>query len=61
MCACKVAKAAFSVSEAAQYLGISESWVYKAARRGVIPSVKIGGKVMLPIAAIERLLNVEVA
>lgn len=32
----------WKVNQAARYLGMSPSWVYKAARRGAIPVVRIG-------------------
>lgn len=29
-------------AEAARFLGMSESWVYTAARSGVLPSIRLG-------------------
>jgi len=44
------------VPEAAKMLGISRSVAYEAVSRGEIPSVKIGRRVLIPVAALERLL-----
>lgn len=41
---------------AAQVLGISRNSAYAAAKRGEIPTVKIGRLLLVPIAALEKLL-----
>ena len=38
------------------YFGIGRSASYEAARRKEIPTVKIGRKLLVPIAAMERML-----
>jgi excisionase family DNA binding protein len=45
-----------SVSEAAERLGISRNHAYEAAKSGEIPTIKIGKRVLVPLAAFERLL-----
>ncbi len=45
-----------SVTEAAEVLGIGRSAAYEAARVGEIPTVRIGKRVLVPIAALERML-----
>jgi len=40
-------------------LGISKNTAYEAAKRGEIPTVRIGRRLLVPIAALERLLNGE--
>lgn len=46
----------FTVEEAAQLLGISRSFAYEAVQRGEIPSMRIGRRVLVPKAALERFL-----
>ncbi len=45
-----------SVPEAAERLGVSRNLAYDAARRGDIPTIKIGKRLLVPVAAFERLL-----
>ncbi len=47
-----------TVSEAAKALGVSRNKAYEAARRGEIPTIKIGKRILVPLAALERLLQV---
>jgi len=39
-----------------RYFGIGRSAAYDAARRKEIPTIKIGRKLLVPIAAVERML-----
>jgi excisionase family DNA binding protein len=45
-----------AVEEAAQRLGISRASSYEAVRRGEIPSIKIGRRTLVPVAALDALL-----
>ena len=47
----------FTVEEAAQLLGISRSFAYEAVQRGEIPSKRIGRRILVPKAALERFLS----
>ena len=47
----------FTVEEAAQLLGISRSFAYEAVQRGEIPSMRIGRRILVPKAALERFLS----
>lgn len=47
-----------TVDETAALLRLHRLTVYKQAREGKLPSVKIGGRRLVPAAAIERLLTV---
>jgi hypothetical protein len=38
------------------YFGIGKNAAYAAARRGDLPVIKIGGKLRVPVVALERLL-----
>jgi excisionase family DNA binding protein len=46
-----------TVPEAAKILGIGKNQAYEAARRGEIPTVKIGKRVLVLAAALERKLE----
>lgn len=46
-----------SVSEAGRKLGLSRNTAYEAAKRGDIPVLKIGRRLLVPVAALERLLD----
>ena len=45
-----------SVEEAAQALGISRAFAYESVRRGDIPHIKIGRRLLVPKLALDRLL-----
>jgi len=47
----------FTVEEAAQLLGISRSFAYEAVQKGEIPSMRIGRRILVPKAALDRLLR----
>ena len=51
-------KPTLTVTEAAQMLGISRSSAYDAARSGSLPTIKMGGRVLVPTASLLRLLGV---
>ena len=43
------------VADAARFLGISRSLIYKLLHAGVLPSVKIGNSRRIPIRAVREL------
>lgn len=43
--------------EAAQLLGIGRNQAYEAVRRGEIPSLKIGGRILVPRRRLMALIN----
>jgi excisionase family DNA binding protein len=45
--------------DAARMLGVSRTTVYKAAKAGQLPTIRIGNLLLVPKPALERLLNVE--
>lgn len=45
-----------SVAEAGQVLGIGRSAAYEAARRGQLPTIKIGRRLLVPITLLDHLL-----
>jgi len=50
-----------TIVEAARRLKIGRNQAYEAAARGEIPAVRIGRRWLVPIAALNRLLNGETA
>lgn len=50
-----------SIAEAAKTLGIGRSAAYEAARTGDLPTIRIGKRILVPIAALEKLLACEPA
>lgn len=48
-----------SVEEAASVLGIARGTAYAAVRAGEIPSVRVGKRLLVPTAALRRLLAVD--
>lgn len=50
-------KLTYTVTEAAELLGISRSSAYECVRRGEIPSLTLGRRVVIPRRALEALLD----
>lgn len=50
-------EAVYTIEKVARLLGIGRSSAYAAARRGEIPTVRIGKRLLVPKVAFERLLN----
>ena len=50
-------KLTFSVEEAAKLLGIGRNLCYDKVKTGEIPVLKIGRRLLVPKAALEKLLN----
>lgn len=49
-----------TIEDAARELGISRNTAYACARTGQIPTVRLGRRLLVPRAALERLLDVQV-
>ena len=50
-------KQAWTIPEAAELLGISRNSAYEAAHRGELPSIRIGKRILVPVAALQQLLD----
>lgn len=48
--------ATLTVGETAEYLRIGRNAAYEAVRRGEIPSLRIGRRIVVPRAALDRML-----
>lgn len=46
-----------TVAEAARLLGIGRASAYQAVATGAIPSLRLGRRIVVPIAALERMLS----
>ena len=53
------ARKVVSVTEAASMLGIGRNLCYEAIRRGEIPAIRIGKRLLVPMVALERLLAMD--
>lgn len=53
----QIERATYSVDEAAKALGISRNLAYDGVRSGEIPCIRIRGRILVPRAAIERMLS----
>ncbi len=42
-------KLAYNVRETAEVLGLSSSYVYELIRQGIIPAVRLGRRVVVPV------------
>ena len=54
-------KKTLTVEEAARELGVSRNKAYEACRDGEIPVIRIGRRMLVPRAALERMLAGEAA
>ncbi|HAN64462.1 MAG TPA: DNA-binding protein [Rhizobiales bacterium] len=46
-----------TIPETAKLLGVGLNQAYEAARRGEIPTIRIGRRILVPVAALERKLQ----
>jgi excisionase family DNA binding protein len=46
-----------TINEAARMLLISRGSAYEAPKRGEIPTIRIGRRLLVPLAALERMLG----
>ncbi len=52
-------KKTYTVPEAAEALGIGRNAAYEAARTGQLPTIRIGKRILVPVVALERLLDLD--
>ena len=46
-----------TVPEAAKMLGISRNFCYQLVREGKLPSIRFGKRILIPLAALEKMLE----
>jgi excisionase family DNA binding protein len=54
-----VERLALSVAEAAAVLGVSKDAIYDAVRCHELPAIRIRRRILIPLAALERLMTAE--
>ena len=47
----------YTIEETAKVLGVGRGTAYEAARRGEIPTLKVGRRLLVPRHALERMLT----
>ena len=52
-----VERKTYTVVEVAKILGIGRNTAYEVCRNGEIPTIKIGGRILVPRKAIDELLS----
>jgi excisionase family DNA binding protein len=53
----KVERRTYTVLEVAEILGIGRNTAYEVCRNGEIPTIRVGGRVLIPRSAIDELLG----
>jgi excisionase family DNA binding protein len=53
------ARATYSVDEAAAKLGLNRNSAYAGVKAGTIPSIRVGGRLLVPKAMLDRMLGTE--
>jgi excisionase family DNA binding protein len=46
-----------TVPGAVETLGISRNFAYELVKRGIIPSIRLGKRILIPRAALEKMLE----
>ncbi len=47
----------YTLAEAGELLGLSKNAVYNAAHRGELPTIKLGGRFLVPKIVLDRMLE----
>jgi len=50
-------KLTYTVEQVAEHLGIGRNSAYEGVKTGDIPSIKIGKRILVPVAAFEKMLS----
>ena len=50
-------KLTYTIDEAARLLGISRNSAYEAARRGELPAIRLGRRILVPRSRLEAMLE----
>ena len=53
----KIERLTLTVEEAGNILGISRGLAYEMARCGKLPTIRFGHRILIPKAALEKMLN----
>jgi excisionase family DNA binding protein len=52
----QIPRALISVNEAARVIGVSRSYAYELVASGILASVRLGRRVLVPVSAIDDLI-----
>jgi excisionase family DNA binding protein len=52
----KLTRATYTIAEAAELLGIGRNCAYESAKSGSLPVIRLGKRLLVPRAALDRLL-----
>lgn len=55
----KIGRQVITVEETGKVLGLGRTAAYDAVRRGEIPSIRLGRRIVVPVPALERMLRGE--
>ena len=47
----------FSVKEFKDRLGVSSNLIYEQLRKGTLPSVRLGGRILIPANALQQMME----
>ena len=47
----------FSVKEFKDRLGVSSNLIYEQLRKGALPSVRLGGRILIPVDALQQMME----
>ena len=47
----------FSVKEFKDRLGVSSNLIYEQLRKGALPSVRLGGRILIPTDALQQMME----
>jgi excisionase family DNA binding protein len=53
----KIERRTCSIEEAAKALGVCKAVAYEAARTGELPTIKFGRRILVPLVALDRILD----
>ncbi len=53
----EIERRTYNIEEAGRMLGLGKNASYNAAHRQEIPTIKVGGRLLVPKAALDRLLQ----
>ena len=51
-------KSAYNMKEVAEVLGISKSLAYEMAKKGELPIIRMGNRILVPIKRLEEMFDV---
>lgn len=51
-------KLAYNMKEVAEVLGISKSLAYEMAKKGELPIIRMGNRILVPIKRLEEIFDV---